>query len=215
MSKVGLAALVDAVRVVQRGRSVDADPDEELVLGEQLAPLVGEQRAVGLDGVLHGLVGPAVLLDEGQGAAEEVDAHQRRLAALPRDRDLRAGLRLEQLADVGVEHLVGHAEPVARIQRLLRQEEAVLAVEVADRARRLGQHVEDRRRRQRTVRGEGGPRPGAPVLPAQRDRSYRHSGPDDAIPAGGPHHPVGVSGPVRFGQRCAQSVGSERILTAP
>ena len=48
----------------------------------------------------------------------------------------------EQLADVGLEHRVVHAEPAAGVELLLRQEEAVLAVEVADRAGRLRHHVE-------------------------------------------------------------------------
>ena len=70
-------------------------------------------------------------------------SHHRRLATLPRDGDLgRTGVRLDQLAQVGLEELVGHAEPAARVQHLLGQEEAVRAVEVADSARRLGEEME-------------------------------------------------------------------------
>ena len=46
-----VALLVDPVGVVELLRPVDADPDEESVLGEEPAELVGEQGAVGLDGV--------------------------------------------------------------------------------------------------------------------------------------------------------------------
>ena len=112
------------------------------MLGEQLAPFVGEQRPVRLDGVLDLLGRPAVPLDERHGAAEEVHTHQRGLAALPRHGHGAVGLAVEQLAHVGLEQLVGHPEPVAGVQRLLRQEEAVLAVEVADRSGGLGQQVE-------------------------------------------------------------------------
>ncbi len=74
-------------------------------------------------------------------------AHQRRLAALPRDRHLgHARVRLDQLAQVRLEQLVGHAEARARVEHLLGEEEAVRAVEVADRARRLGEQVEGCRR---------------------------------------------------------------------
>ena len=137
-----LAALVDAIGVVQLARAVDAQADEELVRLEEGAPLVVEQRAVGLDRVRRPAVRALVAFDVLDRALEEVEAHQRRLAALPGDDDLRPRLRLEQLADVGLEQLVRHPEPAARVEHLLREEEAVLAVEVADGAGRLGEHME-------------------------------------------------------------------------
>jgi hypothetical protein len=143
--------LVLAEGVVGLGGAVDAHADEEVVLAEELAPLVGEQRGVRLDGVLHHLAGAAVLLDECQGPTEEADPHQRRLAALPCDGDLGPAVGVEELADVRLEHVIAHAEAVAGIQRLLREEEAVLAVEVADGPRRLGQDVEGGRSRPRAA----------------------------------------------------------------
>ena len=137
-----LAALVHAIGVVQLARAVHAQADEDLVLLEEGAPGVVQLRAVGLDGVgdlLSRLLVPLDVLDR---ALEEVEAHERRLATLPADDDFRSGLRLEQLTDVGLEELVGHPEPAAGIEHLLREEEAVLAIEVADRAGRLGQQME-------------------------------------------------------------------------
>ncbi len=148
----GSTLLVDPVAVVELAGTVDAETDQEPVIVEQLAPLVGEQRAVRLDGVVHLLAGLPVALGELDGATEEVDAHEGGLAALPGDGHLGRGLRFDDLPHVGVEQLVGHAEPVPGVERLLRQEEAVLAVEVADRARRLGENVEVRRRGQRSRR---------------------------------------------------------------
>ena len=84
-----LPAAVDAVGVVQLARTVDAQAHEEVVLLEERAPVVVEQQAVGLERVLHGLAGPAVLLDQFHRAAKEVELHQRRLAALPCHRHLR------------------------------------------------------------------------------------------------------------------------------
>ena len=98
--------------------------------------------AVGLHGVRDALSRPLVAFDVLDRALEEVEAHERRLATLPADDDVRARLRLEQLADVGLEQLVGHPEAAARIEHLLREEEAVLAIEVADRAGRFGQQME-------------------------------------------------------------------------
>ena len=143
----GLAALVDAVGVVHLTGAIDRDADEELVLGEELAPLVVEQRAVGLQGVadlLARLGEPRLQLDD---ESEEVDPHHRGLAALPRHDDLGCvRLGLDQLADVGLQQIGRHSKPAVRVEHLLGQEEAVLAVEVARRARGLGHHVEGPRR---------------------------------------------------------------------
>ena len=160
------------------------------MLVEELAPLVGELGAVGLNRVLDRHAGAAMLLDARDRAAEEVEPHQRRLAALPGNRDLGSRLRLEQLPDVGVEQIVRHAEAVARIQHLLREEEAVLAIEIADRAGGLREHVKvthraaGRRRRgsghthvgspnpHRTASDcAGSARPGRPLTPSARRKS--------------------------------------------
>ena len=84
-----------------------------------------------------------------------------------------AGLRLDDLAHVRVEQFVGHVESIARVQRLLRQEEAVLTVEVADRSGRFGEDVEVRRRDLAgRVGGSKGPWPRASSLRIER---YRRS----------------------------------------
>ena len=76
---------------------------------------------------------------------EEFHSHERRLPALPGHGHLRSGLvRFEELADVELEDIVAHSEAIPRIERLFGEEEAVLAIEVADRPSRLDQHVERR-----------------------------------------------------------------------
>ena len=92
------AALVDAVGVVQFARAVEAQPDEVVVLLEELAPLVVQQRSVRLHGVLERHAGLLVLFLDSDGAPEEVDAHDGRLATLPSDGDLATPMRLDQLA---------------------------------------------------------------------------------------------------------------------
>ena len=52
---------------------------------EEFAPLVGEQRAVGLDRVVDGLARLPVSVGQFERTPEEVDTHQRRFAALPGD----------------------------------------------------------------------------------------------------------------------------------
>jgi len=60
---------------------------------EEGAPVLVEQDAVGLKRVPHDLARPTILVDELEGAPEEVELHQRRFAALPRDRHL--GMRCD------------------------------------------------------------------------------------------------------------------------
>ena len=151
-----LAATVDTVGVVQLARSIHAQADEEVVLLEERAPVVVDQQAVGLECVLYGLPGLAVLLDELDRAAKELELHQRGLATLPGHRDLRRAVRLEQLADVGLERGLRHSLPVVRVERFLGQEEAVGAIDVAGGPARLGQQVETRGGVRRQRRGRDG-----------------------------------------------------------
>ena len=117
------------------------------MLGEERRPLVVEQGAIRLDGVNDPLARPAELAGELTERRKNRQAHERRLAALPGDSHLgRAGVGLDELPQVGLEQLIGHPEPAARIQQLLGQEEAVSAVKVADRPGRLHQHMERHRR---------------------------------------------------------------------
>ena len=147
-----LAALVHALGVVDVLGPVHGEPEQEVVLGEEGRPLLVELGAVGLQRVLDDLAGLAVLLHQPHRLAVEVEAHERGLTALPGDGHALGAVALDELADVLLLRLIGHAELAARVERFLGEEEAVGAVEVADRAGRLGQHVERRRRAGRQVR---------------------------------------------------------------
>jgi hypothetical protein len=83
-----------------------------------------------------------MLVDHGHDAPVEVEPHQRRLATLPGDGDLGRVLRFDGLLDVRLHHFVRHPERAVWIELLLRQEEAVGAVKVADGAGGLCHHVE-------------------------------------------------------------------------
>ena len=95
--------------------------------------------------MLDDLAGPPVALHELHEVAEEVEAHEGRLAALPGDGDPLGLMRLEELPHVLVEQVAVHAEAAARVEGLLGEEEAVRAVEVADGAAGLDEDVEGRR----------------------------------------------------------------------
>ena len=138
----GLSALVDSVPIVELPGPVDGDSDQELVVRQELPPLVVEESAVRLQGVADRLARLGIRGLQFHGEPEEVESHHRGLPALPRHDDLRsARLALDELANVGLEQVSGHAEPATGVEHLLGKEEAVLAVEVAGRTCRLRHHM--------------------------------------------------------------------------
>jgi hypothetical protein len=79
----------------------------------------------------------SVLLLQAHHVLEKAHAQQRRLAALPGERDFGHVLLLDVLPDIGVQHVVGHlprvrALALVLVQVFLFQIKAVLAVQVAD-----------------------------------------------------------------------------------
>ena len=146
-----LATAGDAVRIVDVARTIHAQSDKEVVLLEEGAPLVVEGDAIGLEGVLDALAGPAVLLDQRDGPAEEVHAHEGGFPALPRYRDAGVAMGLEQLPDVGLKRGRGHPVLLVGIECFLREKEAVLAIDVAGGPAGLGEQVEPWRRTRRDL----------------------------------------------------------------
>src|SRR6185295_16879902 len=139
-------SFVHAIGVVELAWPVDRDPDEEVVVLEERGPLFVEECPVRLDRVHRALSGLKAALSELDRAPEEIHTHERRFPALPGDRDFGdTGVGLDQLLDVCLEQLVRHAEATTRIKHLLREEEAIRAVQIADGACRLRQEVESTR----------------------------------------------------------------------
>jgi len=136
-----LAAAVNPVAVVHLVWAVNAQADEEMMFLEERTPVIVEQQAVGLEGVLHDLFGSAVGFNEFHCFLEEVEFHQRRLATLPRHRDFLGAMRFEQLSDVGLERGLGHPTLFVWVQCLLGQEEAISAINIAGGPARLRQQV--------------------------------------------------------------------------
>ncbi len=136
-----MASLVLPVGVVKFFGTIHAQADKEVVFMEESAPLVIEEDAVGLEGVLDPGARLLIFFLELHGPAEEIEPHQGRLASLPGDGHLRNLVGFEKLPDIGLVHLIGHPETTAGIKPLLLQEEAVVAVQIAGRTRRLGHDV--------------------------------------------------------------------------
>ena len=130
---------------MQLARTVDAQTNQEIVFLEEGTPVVVEQQPIGLEGVLHGLSRKAVRFDEIDSALEEFEFHQCGFAALPGYGYLRRAVRLQQLADVGLEGGIRHAAFLVGIERLLGKKKAVGAVNVAGGSTGFRQKVKARR----------------------------------------------------------------------
>ena len=136
-----LPSLVHPVCVVQLTGTIEAESHQVAMFAKERAPLVIEKDAIGLNRVLDPCTGLAMLLGVRDDLAEEIEAHQRGLATLPREADGGSMMSFDELADVGLHYLGRHAEVAVRVELFLVEVEAVLAVEVADRAGRLGEDV--------------------------------------------------------------------------
>ena len=152
------AALVDAKAIVQLARPVDAQTDQEMMLLEERRPAFVEQHAVGLQVVFDALSGLCVFLLQRDDAAEKIQAPQRRLAALPGKHHFGARHAFDILPDEKLKRLVAHLARARTVgQRFLAQIEAVFAIEIAGRARRLGHDMEPPARRRAQPRRNGVP----------------------------------------------------------
>ena len=86
--------------VVQRLRSVDADPDADVPVAKQRAPVAVDQHAIGLKGVLYNDGRGPQALDRLESLTVETGRHDERFAGVPDDRELGRGpARGEQLGE--------------------------------------------------------------------------------------------------------------------
>ena len=150
-----LAALVDPVGVVHLPRPVDRDPDQEVVLLEERRPLLVEQRRRS-----SGSCTPPAAPASGTARRARPSGGRTRAPSSSARRPARRSPPPARVACASIscrryclEQLVGHPEPRARIEHLLGEEEAVRAVEVADRTRRLREQVERRAAPRQAGRG--------------------------------------------------------------
>ena len=155
-----LAATVTTIGIVQMLRAVDADTHEPTVVAEEATPLVGEQRAVGLQAVVHMAPGGIAPL---QPHRPLIETHrlQQRFTAMPGKEHFAVGLCLQVLLHKVLQHLVAHQRHIPRphsrtvfaypqsfpregrpVESALLQVVAVAARQVARRPYGLRHHVE-------------------------------------------------------------------------
>jgi len=142
------ARLVHAVRIVNLRWPIDRQSDEKLVARQEFAPCIVKKRSIGLECVVNKFVA-CVLFLQFKHAFEKRNPEQRRLTTLPCKAHMLCRLRLNVLADVGLQHGVAHAvvAPLGRVEILLFQVIAIRAVKVANRPMRFGHDVERVHRR--------------------------------------------------------------------
>jgi hypothetical protein len=104
--------LIDAIGIVEIQGTIEAEPHQELVFVEKLAPFVIKQDTVGLDGIGDLLSLRPDLILQGDCLAEELDAHEGRFTALPTEADLGqcGGLCGNVLPDHFLQNLRWHFE---------------------------------------------------------------------------------------------------------
>ena len=159
------AGAVEPVGVVIWLGTVDRDTDEHVVGLEELCPLLVDQRAIGLHRVDDMLPGTAIAfaqLDEG---AEEWQAAQGRLTALPEHSHLAVGTGGQIFGDICGQRLLVHLLSLGGVKQFLGQEEAILAVEVACRAGGLGNDGERQLAARERSRGNRVPGGGPAIVP--------------------------------------------------
>ena len=143
LHKGGATLFREAVFVVELLGAVDTHPHQPVVLLEEPAPAVGEQRAVGLNAVLDDAAASVLCLQLHHLLVKIERAHQR-FASVPGEENMVAGLALDILFDEFLQQALAHdvTGGVVVEFRFL----GIVAVgtsQVADRSHRLGHDIHD------------------------------------------------------------------------
>ena len=131
----------EAVAIVHLFGAVDGDAHQKVVFSQKSAPVIGEQRAVGLQGIVDVLAGRVLLLQRQRLLVERPRAHQR-FAAVPGEKHVVAGLNGDVIVDIPLERLVAHLLfGRLRVEFLFFEVVTIGTVQVAGRTGRLGHDV--------------------------------------------------------------------------
>jgi len=129
---------VHAVGVVKFSRPINADAQQKFIVVKELAPIVIEQNAVGLQRVADLLTGLATFFLQFNRPSEEIYPHQGRLTALPGKAD-HGKAKLHVVFDQPLEHRIAHALPTLAKFGSPALVEAVFAINIAIRPGWLNQ----------------------------------------------------------------------------
>ena len=93
-------------------RAINAQSHHKLMLCQECTPSVIQQHAVGLEGIGKGNARPGMFLLKGDHLAVKVQANQRRLPALPGEKDRGIILRLDVLGNKLLQQFLGYGRVV-------------------------------------------------------------------------------------------------------
>jgi hypothetical protein len=129
------------VTVMNLPRAIKAQPDEKVVPLEELAPFIGQARAVRLEGVRDLFPAPEGFL-KFHNFSEKLNAEQRRLTPVPDKLHDRSGLRIYIPGNVRFKDLIGHPHVLPFLKEgMLFKIKTVVAFDVAGRPNRFCQHM--------------------------------------------------------------------------
>ena len=127
-------------------RPVEGDADQEVVRTEEFRPLAGDQRCVGLKGIMD-MFAVGIFLLEGHSLPVEIKTRQQGFAAVPVKEDVTYVVGGDIFLYEVFQHLLGHTRFLAAVYFRLIEVVAVVALQVAKRAHRLYHNVESLRAR--------------------------------------------------------------------
>jgi hypothetical protein len=98
---------------MKRARTVEAEADAKVLSSEKTAPLACQENAIGLDVVSDVFAAGAVFTLEFHNPAKIVQPENRRLPAVPREKDLAPRDNGNLLNNVLLQQIVGHPKRTA------------------------------------------------------------------------------------------------------
>jgi hypothetical protein len=135
------ATFIYPVSIMHGLRTIQTQPDQEVMFEEKLTPIIIQEDAIGLHGMLNLDAGACICLYKIHCTFEKIQSHQSWFAPLPGYRDFRSTLRFEQLANLCFEGLFAHTKTTVRVKLLFGEEKAIGAIKLTCGSGGLAQDV--------------------------------------------------------------------------
>ncbi len=128
--KRGATHLVATIFVVKILWPVDRDANEKVILFKEFTPIIVQQGAVGLNGIVY-LPSTAIFFLQFYRLPVKGEGPHQRFTAMPGEHHLRHGLRFNILLNKTFKKFFAHHLMLVRIEAGLFQVVAIVAIEIA------------------------------------------------------------------------------------
>ena len=142
--KCRITSLVFSELVVDISRTIDRDPQKEIVLSKEVCSFAGYHGTICLQSVVYDLA-VGILFLELYSLFVEIQAHDKRLTAMPVEGHLRDIICSNILLGERFKHLQTHSSLSSTINLSLIKIIAVMTVEITQRTRRLNHEIKSQR----------------------------------------------------------------------